>query len=94
MSDVIDTILDVYQTRCSEKNQRINELGEEVVTLRQLVRQLSEIETMINKLSPPNFKGQGEPVTLIEKVQWLIDRYNRADRYAKENPASMVISDR
>ncbi len=59
-----------------------------------LYRQLSEIETVINQLSPPNFKGQGEPVTLIEKVQWLIDRYNRADRYAKASPANRIIADR
>ena len=77
MADATDVILTVYEARCSKKNQRINELSDEVVTLREMVRQLSEIETMVNKLSPPNFKGQGEPVTLVEKVQWLIDRYQQ-----------------
>lgn len=87
-----DTVLAAYEAKCSEKNQRINELGEEVVALRHLVRQLSEIESMVNRLSPPNFKGNGEPVTLTEKVQWLIDRYNRADRYAKASPAKLIKS--
>lgn len=62
--------------------------------IRGLYLQLSEIETIVNQLSPPNFKGHGEVVTLAEKVQWLADRYRRADRYAKASPANTVITEK
>jgi len=75
-------------------NQGRATLETENVKLRKMIRDLSEIETAINRLSPPNFKGTGEAVSLVEKVQWLIDRYNRADRYAKANPVNKVISEK
>lgn len=36
-----------------------------------LLKELSDIETIVIGLSPPNFKGQGEVVTLVEKVEWM-----------------------
>ncbi len=50
--------------------------------------QLSEIESAINSTSPPNFKGAGEVVTLLEKVQWVIANYRY---YAAERPIPMLL---
>jgi hypothetical protein len=41
------------------------------------LRLLSDIETAINQLSPPNFKGNSEVVSLLEKVYWLIGKYRK-----------------
>lgn len=60
------------RTADSLKLQRFITIDEAAARIEAL-RTLSEIETIVNALSPPNFKGQGEPVTLVEKVQWLAD---------------------
>lgn len=53
-------------------------LREQLEQARADLRQLSEIETEINRLSPPNFRGQGEVVPLVDKVRWLIARRDSA----------------